>query len=70
MSAPPDSLRRQLPFIQQIIRDETWLEGERRGCPVSESDPKVVDRVCGIVLTVGEQLRRRATDVEGNRLAS
>ncbi|MGF1485018.1 MAG: hypothetical protein ACFBZ8_11715 [Opitutales bacterium] len=46
-------------MIEKIIRDETWLEGERRGCPVSEGDPKVVEKVCGIVLNVGADLRRR-----------
>ncbi len=58
---------RQLPMIEKIIRDETWLEGERRGCPVSEADPQVLEKVCGIVLTVGADMRRR---VETDRAAS
>ena len=48
---------RQLPVIQKIIHDETWLEGERRGCPVAPTDPVVRDNVCSVVLRVGAQLR-------------
>jgi hypothetical protein len=48
---------RQLPVIQKIIDDETWLEGERRGCRVSEDDPVVRENVCLVVLRIGKQLR-------------
>jgi hypothetical protein len=50
-------LLRQLPRIEQIIRDETWYEGERRGRPVTPDDPVVRERVCEVVLRVGAQLR-------------
>jgi hypothetical protein len=50
-------LFRQLPVIQKIIDDETWLEGERRGHRVSTDDVVVRERVCEIVLRVGRQLR-------------
>lgn len=50
-------LLRQLPRIEQIIRDETWYEGERRGCPVTPDDPLVRARVCEVVLRVGAELR-------------
>ena len=50
-------LFRQLPCIAQIIRDETWLEGERRGAPVSPDDPVVLENVCSIVLSVGAEMR-------------
>jgi hypothetical protein len=46
-------LFRQLPVIQKIIDDETWLEGERRGHTVSADDVVVRERVCEIVLRVG-----------------
>ncbi len=52
---------RQLPMIAQIIRDETWLEGERRGCPVSADDPVVREKVCEVVLRIGADLRHRLT---------
>jgi hypothetical protein len=48
---------RELPVIQKIIQDETWLEGERRGCPVSPEDPVVRENVCLIVLRIGAELR-------------
>ena len=50
-------LFRELPVIQKIIQDETWLEGERRGCTVLPSDRMVRDRVCEIILRIGQQLR-------------
>jgi hypothetical protein len=50
-------LFRQLPLIQKIIADETWLEAERRGCAVSAEDPVVRENVCLIVLRVGAALR-------------
>lgn len=50
----------QLPMIREIVRNETWYEGERRGQPVSASDPVVCRRVCEIVMQVGAELRARA----------
>lgn len=50
---------RQLPMIQKIIADETWLEGERRGCAVPAHDPVVRENVCRVVLRVGAELRER-----------
>lgn len=48
---------RQLPLIEKIIRDETWLEGERRRCAVSADDPAVRENVCRVILRVGEEMR-------------
>ena len=47
----------ELPVIQKIINDETWLEGERRGCAVGAHDPVVTERVCSVVMRIGRQLR-------------
>lgn len=52
---------RQLPVIQQIIADETWLEGERRGCGVSPEDPAVRENVCLVILRIGAGLREQLT---------
>ncbi|MBI5381831.1 MAG: hypothetical protein HZA31_08020 [Opitutae bacterium] len=52
---------RQLAVIEKIIQDETWLEGERRGAPVSPKDPVVLENVCGVVLRIGQELRDRLT---------
>ena len=48
---------RELPVIQQIILNETWLEAERRGCCVPANDRVVRDNVCQVVLNIGAQLR-------------
>jgi hypothetical protein len=57
MNPPDPVLVQQLPVIQKIIQDETWLEGERRGCSVGSDDRVVRDRVCQVILRVGQQLR-------------
>lgn len=58
MDSPDPVPPRELPVIQKIIDDETWLEGERRGCVVSPQDPVVCDNVCRVVLRIGSQLRQ------------
>lgn len=50
-------ISRELSMIAQIIRDETWLEGERRGCEVSPRDPVVRENVCRVILRIGRELR-------------
>jgi hypothetical protein len=58
MTPPHDPIVvRQLPVINKIIQDETWLEGERRGRHVAPDDPVVRDNVCQVILRVGQQLR-------------
>lgn len=52
---------REVPVIQKIIADETWLESERRGCPVGRNDPVVRENVCRVVLAIGQQLRDSIT---------
>jgi len=51
----------EIPLIRKIIRDETWYEGERRGCWVSSNDPVVKENVCRVICRVGEELRRNLT---------
>ena len=52
-------LFRELPVIQKVIEDETWYEGERRGCYVAPEDPVVRENVCLVVLRIGRELRER-----------
>jgi hypothetical protein len=42
-------IKAEIPIIEKIIRDETWLEGERRHSPVSSDDPAVLKKVCSII---------------------
>jgi hypothetical protein len=58
MNFPADpTIRCQLPRVAQIIRDETWLEAERRGHTVPADDPVVRANVCAVILRVGAQMR-------------
>ena len=50
---------RQFPVIKKVIQDETWLEAERRGCPVSAQDPVVREKVCQVILRIGCDLREK-----------
>jgi hypothetical protein len=52
---------RELPVIQKVIDDETWFEGERRGCYVSSEDPVVRENVCMVILRIGRELREKFT---------
>lgn len=52
---------RQIPVIEKIIADETWLESERRGCPVPAEDPVVLENVCEVILRIGAALREALT---------
>jgi hypothetical protein len=61
MAAFDPVLFRQLPVIQKIIADETWLEAERRGCPVRPDDPAVKEHVCEVILRIGAGLRESLT---------
>lgn len=54
----------QVPFIQKIIDDECWYEGERVHHTVYERD--IEDRICKIILSEGEKLRKRAIDTIRN----
>lgn len=65
MNSHDPVVARQLPVIQKIIHDETWLEGERRGCPVEPTDPVVREKVCSVVLRVGAQLRESLSTPAG-----
>ena len=57
MNTSDPVLPRQRPIIAKIIADETWLEAERRGCPVDSRDPVVLGRVCDIVQRDGGAIR-------------
>lgn len=59
MKTPDPVVLAQLPIIRQIIADETWLEGERRGRWVSSDDPAVIENVCRVILRIGRQLREQ-----------
>ncbi len=52
-------IQREIEAIHKMIENETWLEGERRHCPVQDRDPIVQGRVADILLSgVGAELRK------------
>lgn len=59
-------LHREIPVIQKIIQDETWLEGERRGCHVRPDDHVVRERVCQVILRIGQELRDSLSALENS----
>jgi hypothetical protein len=59
-------LFRQLQVVQKIIEDETWLEGERRGCAVTPDDEVVRENVCRVVLRIGREMRANALAAIGH----
>lgn len=70
MKALDPILFRELPLIQKIIQDETWLEGERRGCRVTADDRVVRDKVCQVILRIGHQLREAAIAASASRTSA
>lgn len=51
-------IRHELPIISKIVQDETWLLGERRGCPVDPKDLEVQLRVAEIIIQIGKSMRQ------------
>jgi len=60
----------ELPLIQKIIEDETWLEGERRRGWVSPDDPVVRENVCQVILRIGRELRESVAAGAGMHCSS
>ena len=59
-SESENMIREELPEVAEIVRNECWLEGERRGEPVRQGDPVVQVRVADIILNgAGEEIRSR-----------
>lgn len=59
MSSESEFIRGEIPDVEAIVRNECWLEAERRGCPVDPKDEVIRVRVADIILTgAGAYLRR------------
>ena len=56
-------LRREIPMMQKIKKDERWLESEKRGYDVGEQDPLVEKYVCEVIQKVGSTMRREAEEL-------
>ncbi len=59
MDKESEFIRSEIPAVENIIRTECWLEGERRGVPVDPSDNVIQVRVADIILDgAGAHLRK------------
>ena len=59
MSPESEFIREEIPELEKIVRNECWLEAERRGEPVGPHDPAVRQRVADVILSgAGAYLRR------------
>ena len=60
MDEEAEFIRSEIPDVASIVRQECWLEGERRGGAVDPSDISVQRRVADIILDgVGAKIRER-----------
>lgn len=53
-------LRRELPMMQKIKKDEKWYQSEKRGYDVGDQDPEVENHICEIIQKVGDVMRSEA----------
>lgn len=53
-------LRRELPMMQKIKKDEKWYQSEKKGYDVGDQDPEVESCVCDIIQKVGAVMRDEA----------
>lgn len=59
MSSESEFIISELPEVAAIVRNECWLEAERRGCPVDARDAVVQQRVADVILNgAGAYLRK------------
>jgi hypothetical protein len=66
MSRETEIIRAEIPEIARIVKNECWLESERRGCPVGPNDEVIRWRVAEIILGgAGAYLREKCC--EANR---
>lgn len=69
MSSMSEFIREELPEVEQIVRNECWLEGERRGSPVLPSDPAIRAKVAEIIIAgAGAEIRRRHSIPNGSEI--
>ena len=50
MSRETEIIRAEIPEVERIVKNECWLESERRGCHVGPHDDVIRRRVADIIL--------------------
>jgi hypothetical protein len=53
-------ITRQMPKLAQILSNECWYEGQRRGHAVSPTDPNVNRNTADVILRIGGEMRKQA----------
>lgn len=53
-----DIINSEIPVIKQMIQDECWYEGQRRGHSVDEAE--ISARINEILIEVGEKMKNKA----------
>ena len=53
-------VKAEMEIVDEIIKDETWYEGERRQEPVDENDPKIRSKVVRIINQHAEAIVKEA----------
>jgi hypothetical protein len=65
MSPESKFIRTEIPDVKNIVDNECWLEGERRGKPVDAHDEAIQKRVAQIILNgAGAYLREKHSDTD------
>jgi len=60
MDPESEFIRSEIPDVKNIVDNECWLEGERRGEPVDAHDKTIRERVAQIILGgAGAYLRKK-----------
>jgi hypothetical protein len=60
MNPENEIIRAELFDVEEIVRNECWLEAERRGAPVDRHEESIRTRVADIILNgAGAALRRK-----------
>ncbi|MES2571202.1 MAG: hypothetical protein V4710_14245, partial [Verrucomicrobiota bacterium] len=60
MDNASEIIRAEIPDVREIVLNECWLEGERRGCAVDAHDGFIQQRVADIILArAGAYLRSK-----------
>ena len=63
MSKEIEIIRAEIPEVARIVKNECWLESERRGCAVGPTDAVVRSRVAEIILGgAGAYIRKQCED--------
>ena len=66
LTLKPENINlKEVPLIEEIVKNETWLMGEKVGHVVDPKHPEVPSKVVEIVLKFGGQWRTNLENGDG-----